>query len=222
MPSARASSIDSASCTAMTSRERLLTRSAPRRWPRPPCPGRRSGRAADRRSPPLNRPPTIGTTPLIEALDRSQRRFHVGRLRVVHEPDAANSATSSIACSSPRNARPPRSWRRRGRRRWRPPSPPPSRRPRGAGRAAGSRSSGTSRSLPLRCAADDPAVSITVPVVERRCASKTAAACPCRSRASCSAARSSAFTTAKSLACWFSKIRAFAAAYASTFGWRSR
>ena len=62
----------------------------PRRSPPPPGLATRSGSRSSRKSPPLNRPPTIATTPPSKALDRSPRRLDVGRLRVVDEPHAAD------------------------------------------------------------------------------------------------------------------------------------
>ena len=97
----------------------------------------------------MNRPPTIATTPRVEALDRPARRLDVGRLRVVDEPHAADVARRlHHVLEAAESAQRLRSWP--GARRPRGPRPPRrrSRCPACGGRSARTAVTGTRRSTP--------------------------------------------------------------------------
>ena len=184
---------------------------------------RRQRPARSRKSPPLNRPPRIDDQPVAEALDRAPRRLDVGRLRVVHEPHAADlghrlervleagesldRARSSPPASTPASCATAAAASTSASR-WRPSS-----------RIDVSGTSGSE--LPSRRADDRVARRARC---RRRAArsSRTAAAVHARRARCASDAGSSALSTAQSAAVWFAKIRAFAAAYSSTVAWRSR
>ena len=161
----------------------------------------------------------------IEALDRSQRRLDVGRLRVVHEPHAVDLGDElhrvlEAAERLDRGASSPPARRRQSRR----PSPPPSRRPPGAGRAGESRRAApAARSLPRAADRRSSRPRSTVPPRSTLGRARTAA--------SRRAPRLRQLEHRRIVGVdhrpvvrpsWFSKIRALAAAYASTLGCRSR
>ena len=120
-PPARRRAIDAPRCTGTTIAERLPRRArAPRRWRRLRGRAAASGSRRAAKSPPLYRPPMIGTTSAVEALDRAARRLDVGRLRVVDEPHAADLGDRLQRVLEAGERRDRRaSWRRARRRRAR-------------------------------------------------------------------------------------------------------
>ena len=190
-PSARRRACPPASCTA--TRSPSASRSSGRASPIATTVACRADerRRRDRaKSPPLNRPPRITTTPVVEALDRAPRRFDVGRLRVVDEPHAADLADRFERVLEPGEALDRARHRRRldaGERRHR-------RRRQHVGeqvaaRAAGSTTAARAARRPSAVRRTIASPSTTTPSSSGRPASRTAAAAPRRRRAIASDAR---------------------------------
>ena len=153
-----------------TSAERLAhQRPPPRRSRPPPWPAPLSGSRSSRRSPPLNRPPMIGTRPRSKlSIDRSADSTLVAFESLTKRTPSTSADQLHRVLEAAERRRPPRSSPPASRRPARRRSPPPSRRRPGAGRAGESASSGTSGVLPSAPALDNPAV------LDRRCLRRSA------------------------------------------------
>ena len=221
VPASTASLIDAASITGTTSASASRTSGAASPIATTARPRDASGSRSSRKSPPLNRPPTSATTPTGKAFDRPARRFDVRRLRVVDEADAADRDPRLHHMLETAEALAARHHRARA----------------DAGNGCGRdccddvvqhvpagqlhRRHGNQALRRCRRATDDP-----VAIDEKPSLVDPSGEKPTRLLAMPSLCAitigSSALTTAQSSARWFAKMRAFAAAYASTFGCRSR